>query len=183
MSSQWIEIDAEVLAEIKVQAEAFVDSPNDVLRRVFGLPAGDRPTCAPVPSTRRRRLAPASAPTTPRRPQARTGELLDQGEYDLPLLRALAARGGSATRSQVVTAVEELLEDRLTPLDRQRLQSGEVRWTNRLGFARLRAIDRGYIRGDSPRGLWQITDAGSAHLGELKAEAANSEPTQMEPSQ
>jgi hypothetical protein len=25
-----------------------------------------------------------------------------------------------------------------------------VRWTNRLGFARLRAIDRGYMSGDSP---------------------------------
>lgn len=47
-----VEVDAEVIAEIKAQADAFVDRPNDVLRRVFGLPVGDRPTCAPAPSPR-----------------------------------------------------------------------------------------------------------------------------------
>lgn len=183
MTPQWIQIDSEVLAEIKAQAEPFVDSPNDVLRRTFGLPAGERPTCAPFPSRRRRRSVPASAPMTPRRPQARTGELLDQSEYYLPLLRVLAARGGSARRSEVVSAVEEMLEDHLTPLDRQLLPSGlEVRWTNRLGFTRLRAIDRGHLRGDSPRGLWQLTDAGFAHLRELEREVAAAEPTGMEPS-
>lgn len=48
----------------------------------------------------------------------------------------------------------------------------EVRWQNRLGFARLRAIDRGYVKADSPRGLWELTEAGAERVRQLEAEAA-----------
>ncbi len=68
-----------------------------------------------------------------------------------------------------------MLAAKLTDLDRQPLQSGEVRWGNRLGFARLRAIDRGHIRSDSRRGLWELTDAGIEELGRLEAEAQKPE--------
>lgn len=63
-----------------------------------------------------------------------------------------------------------MLADKLTELDRQPLQSGAVRWENRLGFARLKAIERGHIRSDSRRGIWELTDAGIERLGQLEAE-------------
>lgn len=88
-------------------------------------------------------------------------------EYKLPLLRALSQLGGSAPRWQVKDAVEGMLAGKLTDLDLQSLQSGEVRWGNRLGFARLRAIERGHVRSDSQRGLWELTDAGIEELGRL----------------
>lgn len=165
MSPQWIEVDDEVMARVQGQAEPFVDSPNDALRRLLDLGPASEEDCARLPS--------AEPPT--RQARARGGELLPMAQYTLPLLRALSQLGGSAPRWQVKDAVEGMLAGKLTDLDRQPLQSGEVRWGNRLGFARLRAIDRGHIRSDSRRGLWELTDAGIEELGRLEAEAQKPE--------
>jgi hypothetical protein len=172
MSSSWIEIDDEVLAEIQARATAFVDSPNDALRSVFDLAPGERPTCAPIP----RADTPRTRSATPAHglPRARSGDILAMEDYELPLLQALAAHGGSASRSMVVEAVEEMLGDRLTATDRGRLQNDEVRWENRLGFARLRAIERGEMRGDSRRGIWELSEAGAERLARADTEGAES---------
>jgi len=170
MSPSWIEIDEEVLTEIRALATAFVDSPNDALRRVFELDPAERPSCAPLPCAGppRKPSAPPAGPL----PRARAGDILPMEDYELPLLRALAARRGSAPRSAVVESVAEILGDRLTPLDRGRLQNDEVRWENRLGFARLRAIERGEMRGDSRRGIWELTEVGQGRLRRQEDEEA-----------
>lgn len=162
----WIEIDDEVLREIEKGAEPFFDSPNDALRRTFGLPLGDRPSCARVPASQEPRC---DAPP-PRRSRASTGELLPLEDYELPLLRALSGLGGSGPKHQVTDAVEEMLGERLKLRDREPLANGEVRWENRLGFARLRAVERGYLRPDSRRGVWELAEAGIERLGEIEAE-------------
>jgi hypothetical protein len=160
MSPQWIEVDDEVMAKVQAQARPFVDSPNDALRRLLGMVSASKSSCAPLPS-----------PEPPVRPaRAQTGELLPMAEYELPVLRAVSQAGGSAWRVEVRDAVEAALADRLTALDRAPLQSGQVRWENRLGFARLRLIERGHLRSDSRRGLWELTDAGIEELGRLEAE-------------
>lgn len=162
MSPTWIEIDDEVMAKVKEQAEPFVDSPNDALRQLLGLgPAGEA-SCAPLPSE--------CPPQAVRRRRAPSGELLSMDDYELPLLRALSQAGGSVPKKKVKAAVEVMLAERLTGLDREPLESGEIRWENRIGFARLRAIDRGHMRSDSRRGIWELTDAGIERLGELEAE-------------
>jgi hypothetical protein len=166
MRTSWIEIDEEVLVRIQAAAEAFVDSPNDVLRRTFGLAPAAASGCAPLV----RGEAPARSqddarPSPPGRlPRARRGEILPMEDYEIPVLRALAERGGSAHREEVAEAVGAMLADELTALDREPLQGGQVRWENRLGFARLRAIERGEMRADSRRGIWELTEAGAARL-------------------
>lgn len=40
----------------------------------------------------------------------------------------------------------------------------EVRWEMRVHFARLRMKERGLIADDSPRGTWEISDAGREYL-------------------
>lgn len=163
--SEWIEIDDDVLGAIKEKAEPFADSPNDVMRRVLGLAeAESRPSCALRPS--------ATAPPGggARGDRAQVGALLPMDEYELPLLKALAAAGGPAPRFEIVEAVEPMLEGRLTDLDRERLPSGgDVRWRNRLGFARLRAVERGLIRSDTRRGIWKLSDAGFEELRRLES--------------
>lgn len=166
MSPQWIEVDDEVMAIVKDQAEPFVDSPNDALRQLLGLKPVEGKDCARLPSVR---------PPSPRRRRAAAGDLLPMSEYELPLLRALSQLGGSAPRSKVREEVERLLADKLTELDRQPLESGEVRWSNRLGFARIRAIERGNLRSGSRRGIWELSDAGIERLGQLEVEAASRE--------
>lgn len=170
MSRLWIEVDEEVMAAIGEGAEAFVDSPNDVLRRRLGLQETARPSCALLPL--RRAPSYSSGRGSER---AQTGELLPMAEYELPLLRALSQLGGSGPRWKVKDAVESMLADRLREADRQRLQNGEERWSNRLGFARLRAVERGHIRSDSQRGIWELAEAGIERLGQLEGEADRQE--------
>jgi Arc/MetJ family transcription regulator len=166
MSPQWIEVDDEVMAKVQAQAKPFVDSPNDALRRLLGLGSASEASCAPLPS---------AEPPTVRPERAKTGELLPMAEYVLSVLRAVSQAGGSAWRAEVRDAVEAALADRLTALDREPLQNGQVLWENRLGFARLRLIERGHLRSDSRRGLWELTDAGIEELGRLEAETQERE--------
>lgn len=98
-------------------------------------------------------------------------------EYELPLLRALSQLAGSAPCGQVKEVVAGMLAEKLTDLDRHSLRSGEVRWENRLGFARLRAIDRGHMRSGSRRGVWELSEAGIERLGQLEAELQEQERT------
>lgn len=167
MSPTWIEIDDEVMAKIKEEAEPFVDSPNDGLRQLLGLGPASEATCAPLPSRRPPRAS----------GRAPIGKLLPIEEYELPLLRALSQLGGSAQRTQVRDAVEPMLAEKLTDLDHQRLQSGEVRWENRLGFARIEAVRKGSLCSNSRRGIWELTDAGIERLGGLEAELQERERT------
>jgi hypothetical protein len=51
---------------------------------------------------------------------------------------------------------------RLTEVDREDLSSGGLRWENRVHFTRLRLVERGELKKDSPRGLWEISEAGAA---------------------
>jgi hypothetical protein len=50
------------------------------------------------------------------------------------------------------------------PADYEKLASGDIRWRNRAQFVRLRLIERGDMKKDSPRGLWEITDQGRDRL-------------------
>jgi hypothetical protein len=165
MSPQWIEVDDEVMAKVRARAKPFVDSPNDALRRLIGLGPASEASCAPFPSAEPRM----------RRARAKTGELLPLAAYELPVLRAVSRAGGAAWRAEVRDAVGTALAERLTPVDRAPLQSGEIRWENRLGFVRLRLIERGHLRSGSRRGLWELTDAGIEELGRLEAEVRKQE--------
>lgn len=78
----------------------------------------------------------------------------------MPLLRALADRGGSASAREVIEAVGRDLASDLMPLDKEKLGSGVVRWENRVQFVRLRLVEQGLLAKDSPRGTWKLTDAG-----------------------
>jgi hypothetical protein len=173
MTTSWIEIDHEVLAQIQSGAEAFVESPNDALRRVFSLAPASGRRCAPLARSTPPEREPAEgtgdrSASVSRR--ARAGELLPLEAYEIPLLRALARLGGSAYRGKVAEEAGAMLDDELTVLDRKPLQGGEVRWENRLGFARLRLIERGEMRPDSRRGIWELTEAGRARLAIVEKE-------------
>jgi restriction system protein len=173
-----IRVDKMVYERLKAQAEPFVDTPNSVLRRLLGLgPAaaeGDTKVAAhkvPRPSgaASRENRAPKtkSVSRSPRRRPARSdalrasaGTILPEERYELPVLQALDVAGGSASARSVLTSVAKLLEQDLTELDKELLGSGGIRWESRVQFVRLRLIDRGLMKRHSPRGVWEISDAG-----------------------
>jgi hypothetical protein len=90
--------------------------------------------------------------------------LLEQDAYVEPILRAVQAKEGHAPTREVLDDVGKILADRFTELDRERTETGNVRWENRAQFARLRMVDRGLLKKGSPRGIWEISNEGIAYL-------------------
>jgi hypothetical protein len=144
-----VRIDDEVFAAIQARAEPLVDDVNSVLRRV--LLEGGNGTASPG-------NLPRSTP--PRGGRAAPGSILSEREYESPILVALMRRGGKGHATEITDAVGEALGDRLTDLDRGNLDSGEVRWRNRVQFTRLTLRKRGLLKSNSPRGIWELTEAG-----------------------
>lgn len=161
-----IEVDDDVMNALKKKAEPFIDSPNSVLRRLLLV---DRAGAAVRPGGRMRsraarRTAHSAARGSNKAERVPTGAILPEQEYLEPLLRVLHERGGRAPAREVIEEVGHRLNDRLTPLDKQPVSSGGVRWQNRVQFARLRLIDRGLLKRQSPRGLWELTEQGAASI-------------------
>ena len=91
-------------------------------------------------------------------------ELLDHAAYERPIMRALAERGGSAARREILAAVGEALASRHSAIDLERLPSGPPRWEARVGKVRTRLVQRGWLATDSARGRWELTDVGRAKV-------------------
>jgi hypothetical protein len=116
-----------------------------------------------------------SPPPTPQIPKkegakrARLGEITPRNGYRLPILETLVEMGGSAKVSNILNKVFNKMKDQLKPKDMEKLPSGiSIRWENRAQWERLRLIDEGYLKKDSPRGIWEITDAGKKLYENLK---------------
>lgn len=96
-----------------------------------------------------------------RKPIARTSE----SAFYIPILEALEELGGSGRIQQVMDLIYERMRDRLTEDDLALLPSGtDVRWRNNVMWARNDLVRLGLLRADSPRGIWEITDAGRDFL-------------------
>lgn len=175
-----IRIDEDVYRFLQEHAQPFVDTPNSVLRRLLELepesvPPDQEGAEAPVgkpaaPPTRQRRTGMRGATRRGRRrrtTRAPAGSLLPEEEYVGPLLSVLAERGGSAAAREVIGAIGEKLDGKLTSLDREPLSSGGVRWENRVQWVRLRMVEEGFLAKDSPRGVWSLTELGRARLKEI----------------
>ena len=173
--SPTIRIDSEVLDKLKEHAEPFVDTPNSVLRSILGLaPGGESgeiedgaPAAQP---SRRARVATRGGSSRPRRrrsraPRAKAGTTLPDAEYEVPILEILRDNGGRAPTREVIGALGERLDGRLSDADREPLSSGEIRWRNRAQFARLNLIEQGDMAKGSPRGVWEISEQGLERAG------------------
>lgn len=87
--------------------------------------------------------------------------------YWVPILASLVELGGSAHSDDVIDHVGKKMEKILTPADRKRLPSGvDIRWRNRVAWQRYNMIKQALLKGDSPRGIWEITEEGRKMLGE-----------------
>lgn len=91
--------------------------------------------------------------------------VLDCAAYELPILRALRDQGGTARRGEVRAAVLSEVAGLLGEFDRQVLPSGEPRWEARFDKARSKLLAAGCLRADSPRGVWELSEAGIERLG------------------
>ena len=89
---------------------------------------------------------------------------LPRTRYALPILKALNQLGGSAATSEVLKVVRQLMKDELKPIDLSSRPAGHLYWENRIHDMRRELINRGLMRPNSLRGIWEISNAGREHL-------------------
>jgi len=89
------------------------------------------------------------------------GEITPQADYAHPILKALIEMGGSGRMRDVFDRVFDKMENRLKPRDFMKLSSGTaIRWKNAAQWERQKLKSEGYLKKDSPRGIWEITEKG-----------------------
>jgi restriction system protein len=119
---------------------------------------------AELPNTERlqEEIIHAEPPNTERlQKEHRTPELT----YYQFILEALHQAGGGGKVSDILEKVEQSMKGVLKQVDYQPLVSDleTLRWRNTAQWARNAMVKKGLLRSDSPRGIWEITDAGIAH--------------------
>ena len=132
---------------------------EDLERRILTLEGKPAPRRAPA-------LARPRMEVTGR---AKTGEIMPQAEYTLPILEALIEMGGKGRTRNVLDQVLGIIKDQLKPKDFEKMPSGtDIRWKNRARWERERLKNKGCLRKDSPKGIWEITDEGRRLYEKLK---------------
>jgi hypothetical protein len=90
--------------------------------------------------------------------------------YWKPILQVLVEMGGRGKRQRVIDSVGAKMKSILTPADFGNLpKSGRTRWSNRVVWQASEMRAQGLIKNNSPRGLWEITDAGRKWLDDNNA--------------
>lgn len=83
-----------------------------------------------------------------------------------PVLETLIELGGSAKMNEVIKKIEEKMSGIFTEYDYQPLSSNpkQIRWHNTVQWSRNTLVNKGLMKKDSPRGIWEISDAGIKNL-------------------
>jgi restriction system protein len=91
-----------------------------------------------------------------------------EGAYYRPILKTLDHLGGRAKLNDILDRVKELMQGTLTEHDYQPLNSDSEmpRWRNAAQWARNAMVKEGLLKDDSPRGVWEISEAGRRVLAE-----------------
>jgi restriction system protein len=93
-----------------------------------------------------------------------------EDEFRIPILEALVQLGNSAPIGDVIDQLEKSMVDILNEYDWQELPSTPnlPRWRNTAQWARQSLVENGHLSGDSPKGIWEITDSGRELASELE---------------
>jgi len=135
--SPTIRVDDEVFKALQGRAQAFVDSPNDVLRRLVGL---NHPRVRP--------------------PRAPVGSATPEGLYRPLILQALAKAQGSALARDVLAYIGQAMNGRFKARDLEGYTSGATVWKTFARWERKNMVTEGLLKPDSTRGIWELTEKG-----------------------
>ncbi len=96
------------------------------------------------------------------------GKRTPEEDYYVPILESLQEMGGSAQVNDVLDCVLKKMKDKLKDVDYETLSSDPnmPRWRNAAQWARNSMVKEGLLRGDSPRGVWQVSEAGLRFLND-----------------
>jgi len=156
--SRTIRVDEDLYKALQARATPLEDTPSSVIRRLveqieaFGAGVEER-------------IGADEVRPTGKRPPVRSRERTPQRAFRRPVLEALVEAGGRAPVDDVLTRVYDKVKRRLSKFDHTTISTGEERWRVYARWARKNLELEELIRG--PRGVWEITDKGRAHLESL----------------
>jgi hypothetical protein len=135
--------------ESKVQADLFKSIKNEADKKNVKSPPQKTATSS--------EQNPKKKPKMPKTPEEK---------YRIPILIALESLGGSAFCQNVLNIVEELMISELNETDMEGLKSDPKtkRWRNTAMWARNSMRVEGLIKSNSPRGVWELDEAGWNYL-------------------
>ncbi|WP_045222646.1 winged helix-turn-helix domain-containing protein [Desulfonatronum thioautotrophicum] len=83
----------------------------------------------------------------------------DYGTLRQMIVEVLRSKGGRARVVEVVDGVGERLQGQLLPGDLEVRQDGKTPvWRNNVQWTRLRMVQDGALRNDSPNGIWELSE-------------------------
>lgn len=100
----------------------------------------------------------------------RKGVRTPESAYYQPILQVLDKMGGSGKVAEVLERVGKIMKPVLKQVDYDPLasDSGNLRWRNAAQWAHNSMIREGFLKADSPRGVWEISARGRAALKDEK---------------
>lgn len=98
----------------------------------------------------------------------RRGLRTPEQAYYRPILQVLVELGGRAPTDKILDRIGQVMQGVLRDVDSQPLAATPdmPRWRNAAQWARKSMVDEGLLKNDSPRGIWEITEAGRQSLRE-----------------
>jgi len=138
---------------LKTYARPLEDSAEDVVR--LALDALDERHGRSTKTAQPKPAAKTSAPL-----QKSSGEKLPQKEFRGPLLDVLREKGGRAPVKEIRELLEPRMAARLSSADYEQVSSGDPRWWNAVCWERNDLVKEGLLRGDSDRGVWELSARG-----------------------
>jgi hypothetical protein len=150
-----IRIDDAVFEGLKELAEPLVDTPSSVIRRLLE----EKGVLQKV-----QKVAPPTKPA-PLKAKAAQDEQTPQSVYEQHLLQVLLEKfNGRGNKKDVTLAVVERMMKRrlISAADLEFVSTGETKAENKISWGRNLLKNRGLIRGDAPRGVWELTAEGRA---------------------
>jgi len=106
-----------------------------------------------------------SVKSTKKKNRLKRGFRTPEDAFRIPILEALVELNGSAPMARVLEIVEKKMKDKLNEYDYQRLPSNNtIRWKNTAQWCRNTMVKEGFLKEDSPRGIWEITEKGVEYL-------------------
>ena len=159
-----IRISDESMHRLKAWAEPLVDTADSALAKA--LDAAERYRETPDPTE--------PGPVSRSGPDGEPSPELPEGEFREPLLEVIYERGGSARGRDLYPALRERMKRYLTPGEFDRAKSGDERWRSTVKSAREHLVQEGYLREDSPRGVWALSKEGVALVESRRAASSES---------
>ena len=91
--------------------------------------------------------------------------------YFKPILQILSQMGGSAKTNDILSRVHKVMKGTLQDVDYEPLASDpEIpRWWNTAQWAHHSMVQAGLLKADTPRGTWEMTEAGAKLISEFES--------------